>query len=96
MVWSFSNLEERQHSFPPFQWKSNDPVFHISLLEPVKTSIIPNRDQEPPPPPIISEEEEEIEVSQILDSKLNRGKLWHLVKWKGFSQDPEISTWEPT
>ncbi|MBW0548725.1 hypothetical protein O181_088440 [Austropuccinia psidii MF-1] len=76
------------------QWKSIHPVFHISLLEPVKTSAIPNRHQEPPPP-IIIEEEEEWEVSQILDSKLKRGKLWYLVEWKGFSQDPERSTWEP-
>ncbi|MBW0587339.1 hypothetical protein O181_127054 [Austropuccinia psidii MF-1] len=50
----------------PSQWKSIHPVFHISLLEPVKTSTIPNRHQEPPPP-IIIEEEEEWEVSQILD-----------------------------
>ncbi|MBW0550165.1 hypothetical protein O181_089880 [Austropuccinia psidii MF-1] len=27
----------------PSQWKSIHPVFHISLLEPVKTSKIPNR-----------------------------------------------------
>ncbi|MBW0569940.1 hypothetical protein O181_109655 [Austropuccinia psidii MF-1] len=27
----------------PSQWKSIHPVFHISLLEPVKTSTIPNR-----------------------------------------------------
>ncbi|MBW0560863.1 hypothetical protein O181_100578 [Austropuccinia psidii MF-1] len=78
----------------PSQWKSIHPVFHISLLEPVKTSTIPNRHQELPPP-IIIEEEEEWEVSQILDSKLKRGKLWYLVEWKGFSQDPERSTWEP-
>ncbi|MBW0564198.1 hypothetical protein O181_103913 [Austropuccinia psidii MF-1] len=51
------------------------PVFHISLLEPVKTSTIPNRHQQPPPSLII-EEEEEWEVSQILYSKLKRGKLW--------------------
>ncbi|MBW0575182.1 hypothetical protein O181_114897 [Austropuccinia psidii MF-1] len=79
----------------PSQWKSINPVFHISLLQPVKTSIIPNRNQEPSPP-IIIEEEVEWEVSQILDSKLNRGKLWYLVEWKGFSQDSERSTWEPT
>ncbi|MBW0571102.1 hypothetical protein O181_110817 [Austropuccinia psidii MF-1] len=76
------------------QWKSIHPVFHISLLEPVKTSKIPNRHQEPPPP-ITIEEEEEWEVSQVLDSKLKRTKLWYLVEWKGFSQDPERSTWEP-
>ncbi|MBW0488303.1 hypothetical protein O181_028018 [Austropuccinia psidii MF-1] len=42
----------------PSQWKSIHPVFHISLLEPVKTSTIPNWNQEPPPPIIIEEEEE--------------------------------------
>ncbi|MBW0537943.1 hypothetical protein O181_077658 [Austropuccinia psidii MF-1] len=83
-----------QFSCLPPQWKSIHPVFHISLLEPVKTSAIPNWHQEPPPP-IIIEEEEEWEVSQILDSKLKRGKLWYLVEWKGFSQDPERSIWEP-
>ncbi|MBW0541963.1 hypothetical protein O181_081678 [Austropuccinia psidii MF-1] len=76
------------------QWKYIQPVFHISLLEPVKTSTIPNWYQEPPPP-IIIEEEEGWEVSQTLDSKLNRRKVWYLVKWKGFSQDSETSTWEP-
>ncbi|MBW0477987.1 hypothetical protein O181_017702 [Austropuccinia psidii MF-1] len=78
----------------PYQWKSIHPVFHISLLEPVKTSTIPNWHQEPPPP-IIIEEEEEWEVSQILYSKRKRRKLWYLVEWQGFSQDPERSTWEP-
>ncbi|MBW0521464.1 hypothetical protein O181_061179 [Austropuccinia psidii MF-1] len=70
------------------------PVFHISLFEPAKTSTIPNRNKNPPCP-IIIEEEDEWEVSQILDSKFKRGKLWYLVEWKGFSQDPERSTWEP-
>ncbi|MBW0515203.1 hypothetical protein O181_054918 [Austropuccinia psidii MF-1] len=69
-------------------------VFHISLLEPVKTSTIPNWHQENPPP-IIIEEEEAWEVCQILDSKIKREKLWYLVEWKGFIQDPEKYTWEP-
>ncbi|MBW0509187.1 hypothetical protein O181_048902 [Austropuccinia psidii MF-1] len=63
----------------PFKWKSIHPVFNISLLEPVKKSTIPNGHKEPPPP-IIIEEEEKWEVSQILDSKLKRGKLWYLGK----------------
>ncbi|MBW0548377.1 hypothetical protein O181_088092, partial [Austropuccinia psidii MF-1] len=71
------------------------PVFHISLLEPVNTSTIPKRHQAPPLP-IIIEEEEEWEVSQILDSRIKRGKLWYLLEWKAFSQDSERSTWEPT
>ncbi|MBW0565625.1 hypothetical protein O181_105340 [Austropuccinia psidii MF-1] len=41
----------------PSQWKSIHTVFHISLLEPVKTLTIPKRHQEPPPPIIIEEEE---------------------------------------
>ncbi|MBW0579173.1 hypothetical protein O181_118888 [Austropuccinia psidii MF-1] len=94
MAGSFSNLEESQYSFLPPQWKSIHPVIHISLLEPVKTSTIQNWHQEPPPP-IIIEEEEEWEVSKILDSKLKRRKLWYLVEWKDFRQDPERSTWEP-
>ncbi|MBW0463480.1 hypothetical protein O181_003195 [Austropuccinia psidii MF-1] len=81
------------HLKPPPQWKSSHPVSHISLSEPVKTSTIPNWNQEPPLP--ISIEEEEWEFSQILDSKLKRGKLCYLLEWKGFSQDPERSTWEP-
>ncbi|MBW0549346.1 hypothetical protein O181_089061 [Austropuccinia psidii MF-1] len=40
----------------PSQWKSIHPVFHISLLEPVKTSKIPNWHQEPLPPILIEEE----------------------------------------
>ncbi|MBW0542885.1 hypothetical protein O181_082600, partial [Austropuccinia psidii MF-1] len=47
------------------------------------------------PLPIIIEEGEEWEVSQMLDSKLKRRKLWYLVEWKGLSQDSERSTWEP-
>ncbi|MBW0564142.1 hypothetical protein O181_103857 [Austropuccinia psidii MF-1] len=68
----------------PSEWKSIHPVFHISLLEPVKRSKIPNSHQEPPPP-IIIEEEDQWKVSQMLDSKLKRGDLWYLVEWKGLS-----------
>ncbi|MBW0579311.1 hypothetical protein O181_119026 [Austropuccinia psidii MF-1] len=78
----------------PSQWKSIHPAFHISLLEPVKTSTIPNWHQEPPPP-IIIEEEDKWEVSQILDSKLKRRKVWYLVECKGLSQNPKRSTLEP-
>ncbi|MBW0467138.1 hypothetical protein O181_006853 [Austropuccinia psidii MF-1] len=67
------------HLTLPYQWKSIHPVFHISLLEPVKTSTIPNFHEEPPPP-IIIEEEEEWEVSRLLFSKIKRGKLWYLVE----------------
>ncbi|MBW0544898.1 hypothetical protein O181_084613, partial [Austropuccinia psidii MF-1] len=80
--------------FQPWGKKSVHPVFHVSLLEPVKKSTIPNRHQLPPPP-VIVEEKEELEVAQVLDSKLKRGTLWYLVEWKGLNEDPERTTWEP-
>ncbi|MBW0544407.1 hypothetical protein O181_084122 [Austropuccinia psidii MF-1] len=78
----------------PQKWKSVHHVFHVSLLEPVKQSTIPNQNQLPPPL-VIVEEQEEWEVGQVLDSKLKRGTLWYLVEWKGFNEDPERTTWEP-
>ncbi|MBW0548911.1 hypothetical protein O181_088626 [Austropuccinia psidii MF-1] len=63
----------------PTQWKAMHPVFHISLLEPVKTSKIPNQHQEPSHL-IVIQEEEEWEVSQIFDSKLKRGEVWYFVE----------------
>ncbi|MBW0520354.1 hypothetical protein O181_060069 [Austropuccinia psidii MF-1] len=77
----------------PQQWKSVHPVFHVSLLEPVKKSTISNQHQLPPPP-VIVEEQEECEVAQVLDLKLKSGKLWYLVEWKGFSEDLERTTRE--
>ncbi|MBW0466173.1 hypothetical protein O181_005888 [Austropuccinia psidii MF-1] len=66
----------------PSQLKSIHQFFHISLLEPVKRSIISNKHQEPPPP-IIIEEEEDWEISKMLGSKITRGK----VSFKG-QKDP--------
>ncbi|MBW0540421.1 hypothetical protein O181_080136 [Austropuccinia psidii MF-1] len=79
----------------PQKWKSVQPVFHVSLLKLVKHSTIPNQHQLPPQQ-VLVEPQEEWEVAQVLDSKLKRGKLWCLVEWKGFSEDPERTTWEPT
>ncbi|MBW0536588.1 hypothetical protein O181_076303 [Austropuccinia psidii MF-1] len=102
----FKKYSDRNRSIPPdfqpgdkhlklpWKWKLLHPVFHVSLLEPVKQSSIPNCNQLPPPP-VLVEEQEEWEVAQVLDSKLKRGKLWYFVEWKGFSEDPGRKTWEP-
>ncbi|MBW0492871.1 hypothetical protein O181_032586 [Austropuccinia psidii MF-1] len=84
----------KYHLRLPQQWKSVYPVFHVSLLEPVKLSTILNLHQLPPPPFIV-EEQKEGEVAQVLDSNLKRGTLWYLVEWKGFNEDPERTAWEP-
>ncbi|MBW0516294.1 hypothetical protein O181_056009 [Austropuccinia psidii MF-1] len=78
----------------PQEWKSVHPVFHVSLLEPVKQSSIPNHNQLPPRP-VLVKEQEEWEVAQVLDSKIKRGKLLYLIEWKGFNEDPERRTLEP-
>ena len=67
-------------------------VFHVSLLEPYHANIIPGRIQSPPAPAII-EGQEEYEVEQILDSRIQRGKLQYLVDWKGYG--PADRSWEP-
>ncbi|MBW0567494.1 hypothetical protein O181_107209 [Austropuccinia psidii MF-1] len=69
--------------------------FEVMLItsKPVKQSSISNSNQLPPP--VLVEEQEEWEVAQALDSKFKIGKLWYLVEWKGFSEDPERTTWEP-
>ncbi|MBW0524785.1 hypothetical protein O181_064500 [Austropuccinia psidii MF-1] len=79
----------------PSQSKAIHPFFHISLLEPVMASTIPNWQHEPPPPIIIGEEEE-WHFSQIMDSMIKRGKFMYFVEWKGFSKDPDRPTWKPT
>ena len=67
-------------------------VFHVSLLEPYKDSTIPGRLQTPPPP-IEVDGAEEFEVSEILDSCINHGKLEYLVHWQGY--EVHERTWEP-
>jgi hypothetical protein len=68
------------------------PVFHASLLEPYKANTLPGRMQ-PPPPPILVENELEYVVDEVLDSKIDRGKLRYYIDWEGYPS--EDRTWEP-
>ena len=73
------------------------PVFHISMLEPSTPNTLPNRIQ-PPPPPVIVDEELEYEISEILDSKLDKWracKLLYLVRWSGYGGTDEETSWIP-
>jgi hypothetical protein len=65
-------------------------VFHVLLLEPHKES---DREQPGDIPMLHVEGEDKYEVEKILDSKLNRNQLVHLVKWVGYLE--EENTWEP-
>ena len=68
------------------------PVFHSSLLEPCRTSSIPNR-VVPPPPSVQLVDGLEYEGAAILDSKVVRNKLYYLVDWVGYP--PSDRTSEP-
>jgi hypothetical protein len=75
----------------PTTMKIHD-VFHVSLLEPAKQNVIPDRTQ-PPPLPVELESVTEYEVEDILDSRVRHRKLQYLVKWVGYP--PFENSWEP-
>jgi hypothetical protein len=71
------------------------PVFHVSMLEPSIPNSVLNCIQ-PPPPPVIIDEEPEYEISEILDSKLDKRracKLLYLVQWSGYEGTDEETSW---
>jgi len=76
--------------------KAIHPVFHVSQLEPFTPNTIPNRIQ-PPPPPVIIDGELEFEISEILDSKIDKRrracKLLYLVRWEGHEGTDEETSW---
>ena len=55
----------------PDSMRTVHPVFHVSQLEPATPNVIPNRVQ-PPPLPIEVDGEPEYEITEILNSKLDR------------------------
>jgi hypothetical protein len=70
------------------------PTFHVSKLRRFVPDTIPSRKAPPaPPPPVLRDGEVEYEVERIEDSRIWRGHLQYLVKWKGYP--PSDNTWEP-
>ena len=73
------------------------PVFHVSMLEPAVPNEIPNRVQSPPPP-VSVQGELEYEISEVLDSKIDRRracKLLYLVRWLGYENTDDEFSWLP-
>ena len=66
------------------------PVFHVSLLEPPVKNPLAGQKQ-PALPPIIVDNSVELEVEEILDSKLVRKTLKYFIRWVGYDE----LTWEP-
>ena len=63
-------------------------VFHVSLLESYTTSSIPGHVTSPPPLIQVSDGSE-YEIAVILDSKIVRNKLYHLVDWLGYTPNDQ-------
>ena len=55
----------------PNSMQAVHPVFHVSMLEPTHGNVIPEQTQSPPPPVEI-DGKPEYEISEILDSKINK------------------------
>ena len=73
------------------------PVFHVSQLEPTTPNTIPNRVQSPPPPTEV-DKDIEYEISEILDSKLDKQRkcqLLHLIRWAGYKGTNQETHWLP-
>jgi hypothetical protein len=67
------------------------------MLEPATPNTIPNRVQ-PPPPPVEIDGEPEFEISEILDSKIDKRrlcKLLYLIRWAGYEGTDEETSWLP-
>jgi len=80
----------------PDSMRAVHPVFHVSQLEPAIPNTIPDWIQ-PPPPPVEVDGELEFEISEILDSKVDRRhrscKLLYLVHWSGYEGTDKETSW---
>ena len=68
------------------------PVFLVIKLTLALEDPIPGRHASPPPPPVLLDGKEHFEVEQVLDSRMRRGQLQFLIKWKGYGY--EENSWE--
>src|SRR5215470_2630708 len=76
----------------PANWKIH-PVFNTVKLRPYKPDTLDRSVANTRPLPTIIDNEPEYAIEYLLDSRLYKGKLQYLVKWKGYPK--EESTWEP-
>ncbi|KAJ1590295.1 hypothetical protein NDA12_005931 [Ustilago hordei] len=67
-------------------------VFHVSMLEPARTSSLPQRAEQPTMPPL-PDEDLNFEVEALIDKRSHNGTTEYKVLWRGYSE--EAASWEP-
>ncbi|KAJ1036046.1 hypothetical protein NDA18_000193 [Ustilago nuda] len=67
-------------------------VFHMSMLEPARTSSLPQRAVQPTIPPL-PDEDLDFEVEALIDKRAHDGTTEYKVLWRGYSE--EAASWEP-
>ena len=93
----FEKVFEYNPNFSLESIRSVHPVFHVSMLEPTTSNTFSERIQ-PAPAPVIIDGEPEYEISQIVDSKIDRRrayKLLYKVIWLGYEDTGDESKWIP-
>ena len=81
----------------PESMHSVHPVFHVSMLKPTTSNTFFKRIQ-PAPTPVRIDGEPEYEISQIVDSKIDRRwacKLLYKMIWLGYKDTRDESEWIP-
>ncbi|UTT94977.1 hypothetical protein NDA17_001413 [Ustilago hordei] len=67
-------------------------VFHVSMLEPARTSSLPQR-AEQPTIPSLPDEDLDFEAEALIDKRSHNGTTEYKVLWRGYSE--EAASWEP-
>ncbi|KAJ1580222.1 hypothetical protein NDA11_001426 [Ustilago hordei] len=67
-------------------------VFHVSMLEPARTSSLPQC-AEQPTIPSLPDEDLDFEVEALIDKHSHNGTTEYKVLWRGYSE--EAASWEP-
>ncbi|KAJ1570657.1 hypothetical protein NDA11_002443 [Ustilago hordei] len=67
-------------------------VFHVSMLEPARTSSLPQH-AEQPTIPSLPDEDLDFEVEALINKRSHNGTTEYKVLWRGYSE--EAASWEP-
>ncbi|KAJ1595875.1 hypothetical protein NDA14_005688 [Ustilago hordei] len=67
-------------------------VFHVSMLEPARTSSLPQHTEQPTIPSL-PDEDLDFEVEALIDKHSHNGTTEYKVLWRGYSE--EAASWEP-